>query len=61
MQGREASIQAVIFDLDGTLVNTGPLITESFRHTIDEVFHEDLPLEELTALVGIAPFLRLII
>ena len=53
VQGREANIQAVIFDLDGTLVNTGPLITESFRHTIGEVFHEDLPLEELTALVGI--------
>lgn len=51
--GQSSKFQAVIFDLDGTLVNTGPLITESFRYTIGQVFHEDLPLNELTALVGI--------
>ena len=37
----DTKYKAVIFDLDGTLVNTGPLITESFRHTITHVFHED--------------------
>ena len=29
-------IKGVLFDLDGTLVNTTPLILESFRHTFKE-------------------------
>ena len=28
-------IKGVLFDLDGTLVNTTPLILESFRHTFN--------------------------
>lgn len=31
------SIKGVLFDLDGTLINTTPLILESFRHTFAEV------------------------
>lgn len=54
--GHEAKYKAVIFDLDGTLVNTGPLITESFRYTIHEVFNSNMGLNELTALVGIPLF-----
>lgn len=48
--------KAIIFDLDGTLVNTGPLISESFRYTIHEVFNSNMGLSELTALVGIPLF-----
>ena len=29
-------IKGVLFDLDGTLINTTPLILESFRHTFVE-------------------------
>lgn len=59
-QGRKGLMslkhKAIIFDLDGTLVNTGPLISESFRYTIHEVFNSNMGLSELTALVGIPLF-----
>lgn len=45
--------EAIIFDMDGTLVDTGALIGESFRHTITQVFDGNRDLSELTALVGI--------
>jgi len=42
----------VIFDLDGTLVNTVALIRASFRHASREVLGEELPDEVLMAGVG---------
>ena len=41
-----------LFDLDGTLVDTTELITQSFRHASREVFGELLPDEKLMANVG---------
>ena len=38
-------IKGVLFDLDGTLINTTPLILESFRHTFVE-FGLPVPSEE---------------
>ena len=42
-------IKGVLFDLDGTLVNTTPLILESFRHTFKEF---DLPVPADSELVA---------
>lgn len=45
-------IKAVLFDLDGTLVNTGALITKSFRYTLETVLGVEATDEELVAAVG---------
>lgn len=45
--------KAVLFDLDGTLVNTGPLILTSFALTIEEVLGESHPPETYLSGVGI--------
>lgn len=42
----------VLFDLDGTVVDTVELITESFRHATRTVLGEILPDEVITAGVG---------
>lgn len=42
----------VIFDLDGTVVDTVELIVESFRHATRTVLHQELPDEVITAGVG---------
>lgn len=36
------SFKAVLFDLDGTLLDTYELILTSFRHTMDEVLGGEL-------------------
>jgi pyrophosphatase PpaX len=41
-----------LFDLDGTLIDTAELITESFRHTSREMLGKVLPDEVLLANVG---------
>lgn len=46
------ALKALLFDLDGTLVNTGPLIIEAFRYTAKMVFNLDAPPRELIAAVG---------
>lgn len=46
------ALKAILFDLDGTLVNTGPLILESFRYTVKTVLGAEAPPEELVAAVG---------
>jgi len=46
------ALKALLFDLDGTLINTGPLIVESFRHTAETVLGLDAPPKELIAAVG---------
>lgn len=42
----------VLFDLDGTVVDTVELIVVSFRHAVRTVLGEDLPDEYITAGVG---------
>jgi pyrophosphatase PpaX len=42
----------VLFDLDGTLIDSGAIILSSFRHATRTVLGRSLPDEELAALVG---------
>ncbi len=48
-----AAIEAVLFDLDGTVVDTIPHILASFRHATADVLGESLPDDELMHHVGI--------
>jgi pyrophosphatase PpaX len=45
--------KAVLFDLDGTLLDTRELILASFRHATREVLGESLPDEALLPFIGI--------
>ena len=45
-------MQAVLFDLDGTLLDTHDLLLTTFRYTARTVLHETLPDEVLMAKVG---------
>ena len=45
-------LQTVLFDLDGTVIDTGPLIAESFRHATRTVLGREIPDEELLTHVG---------
>ena len=40
-------IKAVLFDLDGTLIDTSDLIFRSFEYALDTVLHTQIPREEL--------------
>ena len=42
----------VLFDLDGTLIDSGAMILASFRHATRTVLARDIPDEELAAAVG---------
>ncbi len=42
----------VLFDLDGTVIDTGPLIAESFRHAVRTVLGKTIEDEEMLAYVG---------
>ncbi len=44
--------ETVLFDLDGTLIDSGPLILASFRHATRTVLGRTIPDEELMAGVG---------
>ncbi len=46
------SCKAVLFDLDGTLIDTYALILVSFRHATEQVLGRVVPDEELMAKVG---------
>lgn len=39
--------KAVLFDLDGTLIDTGDLIFRSFEYALDTVLHTQIPREKL--------------
>jgi pyrophosphatase PpaX len=41
-----------LFDLDGTLIDSGPMILASMRHAAKEVLGQDMPDEVLAAAVG---------
>lgn len=45
----------VLFDLDGTLVDSGSMILASFRHATRTVLAREIPDEELVAAVGGPP------
>jgi pyrophosphatase PpaX len=51
-RARLSELQAVIFDLDGTLIDTVELIRVSFRHATKVVLGESLPDEVTMANVG---------
>ncbi len=51
-QQRMEGLQAVLFDLDGTLIDTVELILESFRYTTKTVLGREIPDEELMEFVG---------
>ncbi len=42
----------VLFDLDGTVIDSGAMILASFRHATREVLRREIPDEELVAHVG---------
>lgn len=42
----------VLFDLDGTLIDTGPIILASFRHATRTILGREIPDERLMAHVG---------
>ncbi|MGH3105540.1 MAG: HAD-IA family hydrolase [Gaiellaceae bacterium] len=42
----------VLFDLDGTLIDSGAMILASFRHATQTVLEREIPDEELLAAVG---------
>ncbi len=44
--------RTVLFDLDGTLIDSGAMILESFRHATRTVLAREIPDEELVAAVG---------
>jgi pyrophosphatase PpaX len=43
---------AVLFDFDGTLVDSGPMILASFRHATRTVLEREIPDEQLVAAAG---------
>jgi len=45
-------IKAILFDLDGTLIDTNELIYKSFCYAFKEVLHKELPKEEIKGLYG---------
>ena len=48
----QKKIKCILFDLDGTLIDSIPLIRESFRYTVKKVLGKELPDEVLLANVG---------
>jgi pyrophosphatase PpaX len=53
IEARLAGVDCVLFDLDGTLVDTIELILCSFRHATEQVLGEALPDEVVLADVGV--------
>jgi pyrophosphatase PpaX len=44
--------RVVLFDLDGTLIDSGPIILASMQHAVRTVLEREVPYEELAATVG---------
>jgi pyrophosphatase PpaX len=42
----------VLFDLDGTLIDSGPIILESMQHAVRTVLGREIPREELGLTIG---------
>jgi pyrophosphatase PpaX len=45
-------LAAILFDFDGTVIDSGPLIVESFRHAVRTVLGKSIADEEMLAFVG---------
>ncbi|ERI90715.1 HAD hydrolase, family IA, variant 1 [Clostridiales bacterium oral taxon 876 str. F0540] len=45
-------IKAVLFDLDGTLIDTNDLIIQSFKHTFQKHLNKDVPESEIVLYFG---------
>lgn len=45
-------LETALFDLDGTVIDTGPLIADSFRHAVRTVLGKTIDDEEMLAYVG---------
>jgi pyrophosphatase PpaX len=50
--GGESLIKAVLFDLDGTLIDTNDLIIQSFKHTYRKHLNKDVPDSEIVVHFG---------
>jgi pyrophosphatase PpaX len=44
--------RVVLFDLDGTLIDSGPIILASMQHAVRTVLDREIPRDELAATVG---------
>ena len=44
--------QGILFDLDGTLLDTTPLIMKSFQYTFQTVYNRDVGIEEVQPFMG---------
>jgi pyrophosphatase PpaX len=42
----------VLFDLDGTLIDSGPIILESMQHAVRTVLGHEIPREKLSLTIG---------
>jgi pyrophosphatase PpaX len=49
---RAVRFRVVLFDLDGTLIDSGPIILASMQHAVRAVLAREIPYEELAATVG---------
>ena len=49
---RPVRYPVVLFDLDGTLIDSGPIILASMQHAVKLVLGRELPAEELAVTVG---------
>lgn len=47
-----SKINTVLFDLDGTLINTNDVIIQSFQHTFRTVLGHEKPVEEIISTFG---------
>jgi pyrophosphatase PpaX len=49
---RRVRFSVVLFDLDGTLIDSGPIILASMQHAVRTVLDREIAYEELAATVG---------
>jgi pyrophosphatase PpaX len=42
----------VLFDLDGTLIDSGPIILASMQHAVRTVLGREIPPDELALTIG---------
>lgn len=47
-----SNIDTVLFDLDGTLIDTNKLIIESFHYALDQMYQESADIEAITSSFG---------
>jgi haloacid dehalogenase superfamily, subfamily IA, variant 3 with third motif having DD or ED/haloacid dehalogenase superfamily, subfamily IA, variant 1 with third motif having Dx(3-4)D or Dx(3-4)E len=45
-------IKGILFDLDGTLINTNKLIIDSFQYALKKHFNREVPIEEIVTTFG---------